>query len=677
MPTSDERKPYSGPRRKLLLAFDVGTTYSGISYSILDPGSKPEIHGVHKFPGQVSVGGDAKIPSIMYYDQSGRVRAVGAEAEREGIDIMAEEEKWVKTKWFKLHLRPKKMQFSSGSLTLPPLPLQKTVVEVLSDFLCYLNECAKQYIQEHHPGIGNDVWAKGSEIHYILPHPNGWEGPQRSLMKQAAENACLITGGGPNQLSFVTEGEASLNRCVEKGLINDSIRGWYLDFYSCSNCKALTICVQRLKRGEGMIMVDAGGGTIDMSVYALDPKSAGKWFEEIAQPQYIIKEKFDKKTKCGFRNPQDPYFVQFGTVRDRNPHLHIQAGKLRLEGKDITPFFEPSIDCIIQGVLAQRKSVLRRAVSSVFLVGGFSNNGYLFKRVKDTLEQYGLHVSRPDTLLNKAVADGAIAGVLDRPVRSRISRNAFGVECGIIYDSMLKDHVKRRSQCVEMLSGEMAIPNGFNLLLRKDTQVPETEEFRCSYTRGSRNSQELRVVEKQILCYHGSLSADKYKWMDNDRANYKVACTIRADLTGVPIPRCVNPRGQNYYKVDLDVILIFGATELMAKVAWKEKGREKRRDAEVIYNTEDIADEQGVRGLRLFNEGLSKVTRPNEKQNLFTGDEHIEDAWPRPWVTVGGTKKSGRDQNKKFVASAKPKNPRFIVDSNPWAEPDAEWSWDF
>jgi len=63
------RPKYSGTRRKLVLAFDVGTTYSGISYrsvyrllspstyqladliieSILDPGFVPEIKGVTKY----------------------------------------------------------------------------------------------------------------------------------------------------------------------------------------------------------------------------------------------------------------------------------------------------------------------------------------------------------------------------------------------------------------------------------------------------------------------------------------------------------------------------------------------------------------------------------------------------------------------------------------------------
>jgi hypothetical protein len=36
---------------------------------------------------------------VIYYDQSGKVRAVGAEAMKEGICEVAEDEKWVKAEW--------------------------------------------------------------------------------------------------------------------------------------------------------------------------------------------------------------------------------------------------------------------------------------------------------------------------------------------------------------------------------------------------------------------------------------------------------------------------------------------------------------------------------------------------------------------------------------------------
>jgi hypothetical protein len=45
------------------------------------------------------VGADSKIPTIIYYDQDGNVRAVGAEAVREGIEDDAEYGQWTKAEW--------------------------------------------------------------------------------------------------------------------------------------------------------------------------------------------------------------------------------------------------------------------------------------------------------------------------------------------------------------------------------------------------------------------------------------------------------------------------------------------------------------------------------------------------------------------------------------------------
>ena len=39
-------QPYRGTSRKLVLGIDVGTTYSGVAYALLDPGEVPKIHGV-------------------------------------------------------------------------------------------------------------------------------------------------------------------------------------------------------------------------------------------------------------------------------------------------------------------------------------------------------------------------------------------------------------------------------------------------------------------------------------------------------------------------------------------------------------------------------------------------------------------------------------------------------
>ena len=42
------RTPYRGTSRKLVLAFDIGTTYSGAAYAFLDPDEVPQIVTVTK-----------------------------------------------------------------------------------------------------------------------------------------------------------------------------------------------------------------------------------------------------------------------------------------------------------------------------------------------------------------------------------------------------------------------------------------------------------------------------------------------------------------------------------------------------------------------------------------------------------------------------------------------------
>jgi hypothetical protein len=55
------RTPYTGPSRKLAVALDIGTTFSGAAYVFLDPGEVPIIRSVTKqvFP---------PIPDLVTWD---------------------------------------------------------------------------------------------------------------------------------------------------------------------------------------------------------------------------------------------------------------------------------------------------------------------------------------------------------------------------------------------------------------------------------------------------------------------------------------------------------------------------------------------------------------------------------------------------------------------------------
>ena len=56
-------------------------------------------------------------------------------------------------------------------------------------------------------------------------------------------------------------------------------------------------------------------------------------------------------------------------------------------------------------------------------------------------------------------------------------------------------------------------------------------------------------------------------------ANYAKLCNIEADLSHLPLTPLRGSQGGTYYRVDYDVVLLFGLTELKAMIAWEEEVR--------------------------------------------------------------------------------------------------------
>lgn len=183
---------------------------------------------------------------------------------------------------FKLHLRSKYGNGKSLHPNVPPLPPKKTVVDVFSDFLKYLYACAASYIQDTHPN-GRTLWADlKNDIHFVLSHPNGWEGKEQSQMRQAAVKAKLVPDNvvGQSRISFVTEGEASLHFAIENGVLSQAMEVCYPLFLGLLYEPCLITF-----QGEGIVIVDAGGGTIDVSTYKRVSLEKKRIFEEIAMPE--------------------------------------------------------------------------------------------------------------------------------------------------------------------------------------------------------------------------------------------------------------------------------------------------------------------------------------------------------------------------------------------------------
>ena len=67
--------------------------------------------------------------------------------------------------------------------------------------------------------------------------------------------------------------------------------------------------------------------------------------------------------------------------------------------------------------------------------------------------------------------------------------------------------------------------------------------------------------------------------------NYTKLCTIEADLSRAPMLTIPKATGKgSFYRVDYDIVLLFGMTELKAQLAWTKNVS----DLHILFNPTDI-----------------------------------------------------------------------------------------
>ncbi len=104
------------------------------------------------------------------------------------------------------------------------IPKGKTLLNIYGDFMRYMPQCTKEFF-ERRSARGKDKWAAlFPTAHFVLGHPNGWEGaPQAKLRKAAVEGGLVPdTVADRSRIHFVTEGEASLHFCLGEGLVDEA-----------------------------------------------------------------------------------------------------------------------------------------------------------------------------------------------------------------------------------------------------------------------------------------------------------------------------------------------------------------------------------------------------------------------------------------------------------------------
>ena len=244
---------------------------------------------------------------------------------------------------------------------------------------------------------------------------------------------------------------------------------------------------------------------------------------------------------------------------------------------DVAKFFQPSIDCVVEAIMDQKKSSgkdlsvrnfaykyfeiycsqtpmnsISFLLEALRLVIGSSKEWRQFWQEKAS-SWYVPRITCEFELIchfnqiligwlpcsNKAVSDGAISFYLDHYVRSRVAKVTYGYKASILYIPSDSEHIKRNTALHTHADGFRYLHDGFRVVLPKvcplknfsgflrmtpsdwlqNTQVSETKEFAQSnltvtFTTPSSKSH----VETQVMCYRGT--QENPEWTDIDPSTY-------------------------------------------------------------------------------------------------------------------------------------------------------------
>lgn len=579
-------KPFRGPwegEDKIVIGIDIGTTQSGVAFAFLQSGASQVIHRVTRWPGQEAQNQQSKIPTVIWYDARKKAVSFGAEALSPQAEEQAEDSGWTLAKHFKLHLHPDDMK-AKHNLKMDSLPPGVSLRQIYSDFLGYLLKHTQAYFEDRILD-GARIWRQyKSEIEVVIAHPNGWAIREQAFLRTAAVDAGFVEAGkASSKVRFVSEAEASVHFCIYH-----------------------TNLGSRLGPGSNFAVCDAGGSTVDTTLYSvasarpelkLEEKrasacvQAGAIFVDAAAENYLRKaltnagldsSDVDEYTKAGvkdfegfakraFSDETKEHSIAIAHSRFNNTSIKTRRGRMTIPGSAIKSLFDTCTKEIISSVDEQLRGF---NVSHILLVGGFGDSPFLRSEFKKRYEPQGCQVTLTNDSTSKAVADGAVIWSTISSVISRAPRSSFGITSSVRYSPQIQDHQGRIS--VVLADGHQWVYGCWSPVVSKGIPLDVQAVCRQSFSRfyPTPNPQ-LNLFEVQLLSYAGggrpAWAQDKQGRLSN---GFRYACRITANLNNLSgaLERRTGQHGKAYWYLEFEVCIRFGGTELEAYLEWKEYG---------------------------------------------------------------------------------------------------------
>ncbi|ETN46737.1 uncharacterized protein HMPREF1541_00926 [Cyphellophora europaea CBS 101466] len=553
-------------KAQLIVGIDFGTTFSGVAFAFAtNTEAKEDI--ITEWPGAGNQT-KQKIPTVLYYDQYQKVVGWGPDIADALAPTGYPKPGVQKVEWFKLQLMLSGNTYIDP-INLPPLPPGKSEIDVAADYLFKLRQAMRVQLQKT---LGEVFNREERNIRYYLTVPAIWNDAGKAATRAAAIQAGFIRDDNDNRLTLITEPEAAAMFCSKTGLLN-------------------------LKVHDAVLIVDCGGGTVDLIAYEVEEETpftvaectAGSGdscgstalnrnFSNILRAK-IRKMKlpdgsktagrvyakcimdFENRIKADFRNNGQKWAVDVG-IEAEFPEAGIEEGYMTFTNEEILQCFEPVVNRILELVRNQIIAIQaqNRSLQHVLVVGGFGASEYLFQQIKlHVPPQFQSKVVRPMDSVSAIVKGAVTAGITEKVVTSRVARRHYLMAT---LQPFKEGHHPEQYR-VPSLDGKDRCKYTRQIFVQKGERVKVGEPVKVSFFR--------QVAPGATLMYEDILYAcdeDVCPEYTKD-PRIKEVVTLTSDLSRKNLEkdfeRMDTPQG-TFYRVYFDIYLTLDGSEFNAEL---------------------------------------------------------------------------------------------------------------
>ncbi|XP_065925054.1 heat shock 70 kDa protein 12A [Magallana gigas] len=486
----------------VVVGIDFGTTYSGYAYSFRSDFIKDKTDHLNKIYTNNWNCGDLmseKTPTTLLLDKNKKFVSFGYDAENDYSRKTEEERKeHYYFRRFKMALYDKdgKLKLTRDTVLKDMRDKEMPAIDVFALSIEYLKDEFVKKFQERNLQV--TITPLNKYVSWVLTVPAIWDEAAKQFMEEAAERA----GISKESLLICLEPEAAAVFCkwiqIER------------------NDDALNV----MKPGRRFLVLDAGGGTIDMAmqevredgkIQEINRAQGGDWggiyvdeefkrmLEDIVSKpiieafrmkytgdyielfRFFEKKKREKQTGKNVRVhiPSSLLEIADDIIKCIEDHglkneVELKKDKLQIKVKKFEEFFNKVVDKIVVKVEEMLVSDATEEEKIIIMVGGFSESELLQRRIRNSFPSHTVVIPQGCGL---AVLKGAVLYGHDPDIiAARVVKYTYGVGTNTRF---IKD--KHPESKKKIINGIEYCTDKFDIHVNKDTLVHCNEETEKIY----------------------------------------------------------------------------------------------------------------------------------------------------------------------------------------------------